>query len=44
MTSYLDEWGRHYGYCNACGEEAPLDGECCVSGEVVQFEDDEDEF
>ena len=32
---YLDEWGQPYGYCNACGEEAPADSVCCEDGEVV---------
>ena len=25
------------GYCNSCGEEADLLGECCVDGEVVPY-------
>lgn len=33
----VDEWGRVYGYCNACGEEAPMDTECCDDGEVVEW-------
>ena len=36
---YLDEWGNSYGYCNACGEEAPADSECCNDGEVVPYDD-----
>ena len=32
---YLDEWGQPYGYCNACGEEAPAYADCCDDGEVV---------
>ena len=35
----LDEWGTAYGYCNACGEEAPADRECCEDGEVVPYDD-----
>ena len=31
----LDEYGNQYGHCNACGEEAPADSECCDDGEVV---------
>lgn len=34
--------GIQYGYCNACGEEAPLDTECCEEGEVVPYDDDEE--
>lgn len=34
----LDEWGNAYGYCNACGEEAPADSECCDDGEVVPYD------
>lgn len=34
-----DEYGQSYGYCNACGEEAPADGECCEDGEVVPYEE-----
>lgn len=36
---FLDEWGNPYGYCNACGEEAPADSECCEDGEVVPPDD-----
>lgn len=32
------------GYCNACGEEAELDSECCDSGEVVPYDDDPEEL
>lgn len=42
MSEYIDEDGTHYGYCNDCGEEAPLDSECCINGEVVQYDDDEE--
>ena len=35
----LDEWGNPYGYCNACGEEAPAYQECCEDGEVVPYGD-----
>lgn len=42
MTTYRDEWGNHYGYCNDCGEEAELGQDCCESGEVVPYEDDEE--
>lgn len=35
----LDEWGNPYGYCNACGEEAPAYQECCEDGEVVPYDD-----
>ena len=44
MSRYFDEWGRHMGFCNDCGEEAELGQECCEEGEVVQYEDDEAEF
>ena len=44
MARYFDEWGHHLGYCNDCGEEVPLEQECCEGGEVVQYEDDEVEF
>ena len=39
---YLDVWSHHYGYCNACGEEAEIDTECCEDGEVVFYDDDSD--
>lgn len=35
-----DEWGRRLGWCNSCGEEAPLDTDCCEDGEVVPYDDD----
>ena len=41
MTNYddegywLDEYGRQFGVCNACGGEAEADTECCQDGEVV---------
>lgn len=44
MTRYFDEWGHHIGYCNECGEERELGMDCCNTGEVVQFDDDEVEF
>ena len=44
MATYIDENGTHYGWCNACGDEALLGSECCDDGEVVQYDDDEDEF
>jgi hypothetical protein len=31
----LDEWGRPYGWCNSCGEEALAHLDCCDDGEVV---------
>lgn len=34
-VSVTDEWGRELGYCNACGEEAELDTECCEYDDVV---------
>lgn len=43
MSKYEDDWGRRLGYCNACGEEALLDEECCEEGEVVPYDDDEEE-
>lgn len=43
MAVYRDEYGAHYGYCNDCGEEAVMYTECCDDGEVVQYEDDEEE-
>lgn len=46
MTSpYRDEWGRHLGYCNACGTEEELGQDCaeCDEGEVVQYDDDPEE-
>ena len=27
------------GFCNACGEEAELDSECCDDGEVWPYDD-----
>lgn len=39
---YVDEWDRHYGYCDACGENAELGTECCDDGAVVPHEDDPD--
>lgn len=32
-----DEYGTEYGWCNSCGEEAPMDTECCDDGEVVEY-------
>lgn len=40
MSDYVDEYGKHHGYCNDCGEEAALDSECCDTGEVVPYDDD----
>lgn len=40
MSEYIDDDGTHYGYCNTCGEEAALFSECCIDGEVVQYDDD----
>lgn len=40
---FIDEWGRHVGYCNGCDEEGDLDqGECqfCDDGEMVPYDDD----
>jgi len=37
---FHDEWGNRVGYCNACGEEALLDSQCCEEGEVVAYDDD----
>jgi hypothetical protein len=34
----VDEYGLEYGHCNACGEEALADSECCEDGEVVPYE------
>lgn len=48
-TRYVDESGNFLGYCNACGDEVDLYGDCCEDGEVVEYEDgdystnDEDE-
>ena len=33
----LDEYEQPFGYCNACGEEAPAYSECCEDGEVVPY-------
>lgn len=44
MSEFFDEWGHHIGYCNNCGEEAPLGTECCEEGEVVQYDHDPTEF
>jgi len=43
MAKYLDEWGNRYGWCNACGEEAPLFSEHCEDGEVVPYDDDDED-
>lgn len=37
----VDDFGRHVGWCNACGEEALLDSDCCDDGEVVPYSDEE---
>lgn len=47
QNPYVDEQGRHFGYCNSCGEEAELDQECANpdcddAGEVVPYDDDPD--
>lgn len=42
MSTHEDEYGRRYGWCNACGEEALIDTECCEDGEVVPYDDDEE--
>lgn len=42
---YIDEWGTHIGYCNACDEEQDLartDCAYCDEGEVVPYDDDPD--
>lgn len=31
----LDEYGHEIGDCNACGQEALVDSECCDGGEIV---------
>jgi hypothetical protein len=36
---FEDEYGNEYGYCNACGEEAPAESTCCEDGEVVPYGD-----
>lgn len=33
-----DAYGTKYGHCNACGEEAEADSECCEDGEVVPYD------
>lgn len=35
---HVDEWGNPVGYCNACGEEASPNSECCEEGEVVPYD------
>lgn len=44
MSKYRGPAGIHYGWCNDCGEEAPMDTECCETGEVVQYDDDTEEL
>lgn len=41
---YVDEYGTHWGYCNACSEEEELGQDClnCEDGEVVPYDDDPD--
>ena len=45
MTGYddegywLDEYGRQFEVCNACGEEAEAYTGCCQDGEVVPARD-----
>lgn len=43
-SQYVDEYGHHFGFCNACGEEAELGQDCdeCINGEVVPYDDDFD--
>lgn len=43
-SPYHDSYGNHLGWCNACGEERELDGECCTDGEVVPYDDDPDPY
>jgi hypothetical protein len=39
---YIDEWGKHVGYCNGCGTEQEIGQDCteCDRGEVVPYDDD----
>jgi hypothetical protein len=42
---YIDESGRHIGYCEVCGRERELDlwcPECGDEGWVVPYDDDPD--
>jgi len=42
---YRDEYGAHIGFCNSCGEEQELGLDCteCDDGEVVPYDDDDEE-
>lgn len=44
VNPYVDEWGAHYGHCNACGAEGELGQDCeeCEIGELVAYDDDPD--
>lgn len=46
MNPYVDEFGTHIGYCNACDTEGELDQDClnefCEGGEIVPYDDDPD--
>lgn len=48
MPKYEDEWGNRLGWCNSCGAEGPLYGDCededCDDGEMEPFEDDPEDF
>lgn len=41
---YIDKWGAHWGYCNACGQDVELGQDCpdCDDGEIEPFDDDPD--
>lgn len=39
LTRYVNENGEFLGYCNSCGEETELYGECCDDGEIEEYED-----
>lgn len=41
---YVDEYGEHIGYCNACDWEGDIYGDCeeCSDGEMVTYDDDPD--
>lgn len=36
----IDDTGQELGWCNACGEEAAADAECCEDGEIVPYDDE----
>jgi hypothetical protein len=44
MNPYIDEFGFHIGYCNACDADGELGQDCpdCDLGEVVPYDDDPD--